>query len=1492
MTKKGLLKTLYLILYFALLSHQTDAQVFINEFMASNTGSIVDPDYNESADWLELYNAGNSSVNLSGYFLSDNFSDPSKWQIPAGTQIEAKGFLMIWADGYDIGLHTNFKISADGEELGIYNSTATLIDTVTFGLQEPNISMGRKTDGGAEWGVFIQPTPGAANSNENFDGVVYHVPHYSVLGGIFSSPVTVEIANTFGGEIHYTTDGSEPTENSPLVSGPINVDTTTVLRSRIYQAGKIPGKVVTNTYFIDPNHEIGTLPVVSLSSNPDNFWDAEKGIYVQDFKPEWEIPVNIELFENDGSDRAGFNERAGVKVNGLYSWQLPQKMLGVYFRNEYGAGKLDYPLLFVEDRSTYDNFALRASGSDWAYSLFRDGMTQSLTDENMDIDYQGFRAAVLYINGRYMGINNLRSKIDESFIVEKHHLGDQKIDMIENESYVETGSLDQYAAFEEAYHKDLSVQENYDAVAELMDMENFTDFVITEIYSQNTSVDHNIMAWKPQNGGKWKWILNDLDRGFFNYNTNPISFYANRDVIPLSDLLQNEGYRHYFGKRLADHLFTTFDPERVKAIIDDFKANIEDEVPKHVERWKGTRSSYGDAIPSVDYWNNEVNKMKSFAEKRSAYLLNDLQKYGFEASALVSLTVSPEKAGTIDFNGISIRQSASHGAYPGNEEIEMVAKPKSGYVFKGWQRDGVNTIIEKEAFWKYDDSGNEPDENWKSMDFDDTNWSEGQAELGYGDNAEKTVIGFGGDSGNKNITTYFRKTFTIENADDIQSMTMNLKYDDGAVVYMNGIEVARINLPEGEISSSTTALSAIGGAAESAFTTFQLEDVQLDTGSNIIAVEIHQVSGTSSDISFDLELSAYKNSSGDFFSTEPALKFTHTTDESWTAVFESDGSCVLPEEISELMILNKACSPYRVPDDVTITESGKLRIEPGVELWFSDDVSLEINGILEANGTKSEPVIFTSNPESSNQKWGILNFVNADTSRLNNVIIEDASKGTDPIREIAAVSIFHSVLDIDGAVIENVYENPVLGRYSNVTMKNSRLHSEVTGDLINLKYGLGLIDSCEFSGNNMPDTDGVDFDDIENGVIRNSVIHDFHGFNSDAIDIGEQAKNISIENMEVYNITDKGVSVGQQSSAKISNSLFVNCNLGAGLKDSSDVIIDHCTYYGNGTSVDCFEKNEGDAGGNAVVTNSILSNAYDASYSSDSKSTLKISYSSADNDELPAGKNNLFVDPEFKNPNLFDFSLEASSSCINTAKDGNMGASLSNWQNVNQLFISGIAYKSDVGSEIIEFIKITNSGTSPIDISGFAFTKGVTFTFPENTTVEPGEDVYVTNDINLAFWQNKNSNVYQWESGRLADEGEAIQLETPQGIVVDKVNYNSDDSWPDTSTGEGLSLKSDKLDNHFGANWQRSLWNTILPVEDLNSSNSGLTIYPNPTTGIIHISGLDKINMRVEIFNLNGVAIKSGTMNDFDAAMNIGNLDSGIYIVKINGESSRIVLLK
>ena len=695
----------------------------------------------------------------------------------------------------------------------------------------------------------------------------------------------------------------------------------------------------------------------------------------------------------------------------------------------------------------------------------------------------------------------------------------------------------------------------------------------------------------------------------------------------------------------------------------------------------------------------------------------------------------------------------------------------------------------------------------------------------------------------------------------------------------------------GEIDHYTTALTGIGGLAEEEFITYTMDAELLQNGINILAVELHQVDKSSSDLSFDLELLVITENLDNCFSSNPTLTFSHTGSENLIAVFEGDGSCILPEEITSEFILKKECSPYRVPNTVIITSTGKLVIDPGVEIWFSDGVSIEVNGSVQALGTVAEPVIFKSNPESENQKWGILNFINADTSFLKNIVVENASKGFHPQRETGAISIYNSVIKIDGAELLNNYENPVVARYSDVSVINSKFHSEIAGDLINVKYGKGFIDSCEFIGNKMPDNDGIDFDDVENGIIRNSVIRNFLGFNSDAIDIGEQAKNIFIENLTIFDITDKGVSVGQQSSAKISNLIFVNCNLGVGIKDSSRVIIDHCTYYGNGTPVACFEKNEGDAGGNAIVTNSILSNAYYATYSCDSKSTIQIFYSTSDNDLLPEVTENKFVDPQFGNPNRFDFSLLLNSPCLAAGSTGNIGSENHVVTDFNQLFISDIAYKSEPSSEVNEFVEIKNSGETNIDISGYKFTKGITFRFPEGTILKAGEKMCIAFNSGSDFWLGRGFMVYQWESGRLADEGETLQLETPEGIIVDNVKYNNNSSWPNISNGQGITLASENLDNHFGKNWKSFNLANLMHTNEISASPD-IHIYPNPTHGIVYFSGLAQKDLMVEIFNLAGIKVKSQWLHTGESSMNLSDLNQGVYLVRSPSFRQRIVIMK
>lgn len=166
----------------------------------------------------------------------------------------------------------------------------------------------------------------------------------------------------------------------------------------------------------------------------------------------------------------------------------------------------------------------------------------------------------------------------------------------------------------------------------------------------------------------------------------------------------------------------------------------------------------------------------------------------------------------------------------------------------------TSTLIATGDAWKYLDDGSNQGTNWQSVSFNDSNWAQGNAELGYGDNDETTVVSYGSDPNSTHITTYFRKTITVTNPSLFTALNLELLRDDGAVVYINGNEVARSNMPSGTVSFQTLASNAISWPNENSWHTFTLSPLYLTSGSNVIAVEIHQSDVTSSDISFNLKL--------------------------------------------------------------------------------------------------------------------------------------------------------------------------------------------------------------------------------------------------------------------------------------------------------------------------------------------------------------------------------------------------------------------------------------------------------------------------------------------------------------------------------------------------------------------------------------------------------------------------------------------------------------
>jgi len=521
----------------------------------------------------------------------------------------------------------------------------------------------------------------------------------------------------------------------------------------------------------------------------------------------------------------------------------------------------------------------------------------------------------------------------------------------------------------------------------------------------------------------------------------------------------------------------------------------------------------------------------------------------------------------------------------------------------------------------------------------------------------------------------------------------------------------------------------------------------------------------------------------------------------------------------------------------------------------------------------------------------------ATPSTLQYVSIENASAGPVPIIENAAISAMNADLVLDHLTITKTFGNPIMARYSDVVLTNSELHSEVTGDLINVKYGTAHIENCKFTGNDMPDTDAIDYDEVAGGVIRNVSINGFYGFNSDAVDIGEEAEDVTIDSIVVYNITDKGISLGQLSTATVSNSIFINCNLGVAVKDSSTAIINNSVFYNNVYPVACYEKNVGLAGGNASVRNSILSNYAESIYLQDQRSTIRFSHTLADgNDSIP-GNENLLGDPLFREPSYFDFELNSSSPAILSGIDSNgnpvnIGTQLSIADFEPTIMITEFFVNAPDGL-LPEYIKVYNPTDKTVNASGYYIDKGITATIPEGTIINPGRHLYLTSDASDYLWDGVIVPVIQWEDGHLSNNGEAIRLLDDHGIVLDHFRYDINGDWPAEGFGidRAFVLRDLSLDNHFGKNWSSEILSNLVGDLPVKMKGEGMKVYPNPGNGIITIECSDQTVNQVRVFDIRGALLTTIQLDYSGTAHpDLSSLGSGMYILKAGDNVEKIII--
>lgn len=611
----------------------------VNEVAAFNDGTLADED-RDYPDWIEIINSGEESVDLAGFGLSDDPDDPYRWEFPELTLAPGE-FAVVFASGKDhrdpdgSNLHTNFKIGVSGETVVLSNPWDQVVDTLDTGKLSPGASSGKNPDGGEDRFFFLMPSPGGPNAEPALAGCAPQ-PRFSQRGGFFDSAQSLSMvveAPPPGAVIRYTLDGAEPSESSRLYSGPISIEKTSVVRARTFAPGRLPSPTTNQSYFINDRP---TLTVVSIMIDPADFTDPREGIYVlgdhastvfpyrgANFWQDIEKPIHLQLFEPDGTLGCGYD--LGIQIGGQYSRAMPQKTFNVFARDRYGYDVMEYPFFPGLDQTTFKAITLRTSGQDAALSKMRDIMLTSLLEET-SLDYQHYRLAVVYINGGYWGLYEIRERANEYFVAYRHGADPEKIDLLQADWTVRAGSADNYLALREyVSENDPRDQENYEFVKTWVDIDNYIDYLIAEMYFANTDTA-NVRFWRERtDGAKWRWIVYDLDWAFFLLHHNTVASmcdpegtgYAQQlSTLLTRRLVENEEFRRQFIQRFAYHLNYTFTPERVIARIDEIVAVLEPEMPRHLERWGG----------SMSMWRFHVQMLRDYAEERPAIVLGHIQR--------------------------------------------------------------------------------------------------------------------------------------------------------------------------------------------------------------------------------------------------------------------------------------------------------------------------------------------------------------------------------------------------------------------------------------------------------------------------------------------------------------------------------------------------------------------------------------------------------------------------------------------------------------------------------------------------------------------------------------------------------------------------------------------------------------------------------------------------------------------------------------------------
>ena len=656
-------------------------------------------------------------------------------------------------------LHTNFSISADGETITLTRPDGITADSVALPEVPRNTSFGHKPGQGAAWFYFEQPTPGAANTTPGFVDLTLP-PAFSHSAGFYTTGFNLDLTASPGWAVYYTLDGSDPDPSrvgggkkayreTRLRTGLIPVasranvanvfsaiPTTgliypwlpewqppvgkvfkgTVVKAAAYDpaTGRM-SKTVTRTFFVNPDMatRYGSLPVISLVSDYVNLFDPATGIYVpgetygdenrqQNFWLGWAREASVEYFEGNGTP--GFSGDFEISIQGNTSSESMQKGLNVIARDEIGPSAIRQPLFEntafrASKLSEFKRFVLRAWGSSRNWPVFfADAYHQSLAASS-DLDLQAYRPAIVFINGEYWGLHEIRESIKNSWYHQAYtgiDRDDPGFDLIDDAKpgadEGDTVHWDETWYYIDSHN--LANDAAYDYVATRIDVQNFAEYIIHCVFAGKRDwPEQNESKWRPRTpDGKWRWSQYDMDHGLSDWGKpehdmlaqaidGPISNYGPEPL--LLELLKNPRFKKLFINTYADWLNSYFRSSVAEDLYGAMVAELDPFIGEFDARW-----------PNTYNWVNGIDYGWGIVERRTGLRREQLRSMFSLSSDRAVKLVADQVKGLIKINSLLVDEHTPGanavpypwtGQYFKNQPIDLKAVPHEGYRFAGWK---------------------------------------------------------------------------------------------------------------------------------------------------------------------------------------------------------------------------------------------------------------------------------------------------------------------------------------------------------------------------------------------------------------------------------------------------------------------------------------------------------------------------------------------------------------------------------------------------------------------------------------------------------------------------------------------------------------------------------------------------------------------------------------------------------------------------------------